>query len=202
MKKLAVILLAVIMALSMAVFAACANKPTEEPNKPGTPGTEQPATPETPVDEKAALKKKLDEFRSYLKAEHDGFSVSTEITMHDPDDGDGAMAMTVDATKTKVRMSYTMSYGETTQSAAVYYVYDETNELWYAVSVENGEASTPDILFDNVDSVNYVIDNVIDSYASMEGILTAMDEATITDGAFTLTTEEGFVVKISFGDDS
>ena len=73
MKKLAVILLAVIMALSMAVFAACANKPTEEPNKPDTPGTEQPATPETPVDEKAALKKKLDEFRSYLKAEHDGF---------------------------------------------------------------------------------------------------------------------------------
>lgn len=202
MKKLAVILLAMIMALSMAVFAACANKPTEEPNKPDTPGTEQPATPETPVDEKAALKEKLDEFRSYLKAEHDGFSVSTEITMHDPDDGDGAMAMTVDATKTKVRMSYTMSYGETTQSAAVFYVYDETNELWYAVSVEDGEASTPDILFDNVDSVDYVIDNVIDSYASMEGILTAMDEATITDGAFTLTTEEGFVVKISFGEDS
>ena len=46
MKKLAVILLAVIMVFSMAVFAACANKPTEEPNKPDTPGTEQPATPE------------------------------------------------------------------------------------------------------------------------------------------------------------
>lgn len=202
MKKLAVILLAVIMALSMAVFAACANKPTEEPGKPDTPGTEEPATPETPVDEEAALKEKLDEFRSYLETEHDGFSVSTELTMHDPDDGDGTMAMTVDATKTKVRMSYTTSYGEMTKSADVYYVYDETNELWYAVSVEDGEASTPNILFDNVDSVDYVIDEVIESYASMKDILTAMDEATITDGAFTMTTEEGFAVKISFGEDS
>lgn len=132
MKKLTVILLAVIMALSMAVFAACAGDPAEEPNNPDTPGTEQPADPDQPVTEEQ-MRAKLAEFKTFLTTEHESYFVSSEMNSHDPEDGDTHLKVSVDVTKAKIRAAFEMASDEGEYNGDLYYVYDEANALWYYV---------------------------------------------------------------------
>lgn len=200
MKKLAVILLAVVMALGMAIFAACADKPAEEPSNPNTPGTEQPADPDQPLTEEQ-MRAKLAEFKTYLTTDHESFSVSSEMLATDPDDGDSSVKVSVDVTKTKIRAAFTAADDEGEMSGDSYYVYDEANELWYVVNVHNDETSEKaELIFDNASSVDYVIDDVIGTrYASVDTVLEVMDEAVVKDGALVYSDGYG-TIKLSFAD--
>mgnify|MGYP002515740017 CR=1 FL=1 len=199
MKKLTVILLAVIMALSMAVFAACAGDPVEEPNNPDTPGTEQPADPDQPVTEEQ-MRAKLAEFKTFLTTEHESYFVSSEMNSHDPEDGDTHLKVSVDVTKAKIRAAFAMTDDEGEYNGDLYYVYDEANALWYYVEYGDGAAEKPELLFVNATDVDYVVDDVIDTrVTTVEDLLSVMDEAAIDNGAFVYTDQYG-TMKLSFGD--
>lgn len=199
MKKLTVILLAVIMALSMAVFAACAGDQTYEPSNPATPGTEQPADPDQPVTEEQ-MRAKLAGFKTFLTTEHESYFVSSEMNAHDPEDGDTSLKVSVDVMKDKIRAAFEMADDEEKRSGDIYYVYDEANALWYYVEYGDGVAEKPYLIFENATGVDYVVDDIIDTpVTTVENLLSVMDEAAIDNGAFVYTDQYG-TMKLSFGD--
>lgn len=199
MKKLAVILLAVVMAFSMAIFAACADKPAEEPGNPNNPGTEQPVDPDRPLTEEQ-MRAKLAEFKTFLTTEHESFSVSSEMVVTDPDDGDSSVKVSVDATSTRIRASFTAADDEGEYSGDSYYVYDAADELWYLVNVySDGTIEKPELIFVNATDVDYVVDNVIDMrVTTVDDLLSVMDDAAIDNGAFVYSDRYG-TMKLSFG---
>ncbi len=200
MKKLLIILLAAVMAFGMAVFAACADKPAEEPDNPNNPGTEQPADPDQPVTEEQ-MRAKLAEFKTYLTTDHESFSVSSEMFVTDPEDGDSSVKVSVDVTKTKIRAAFGMTDDDGEYNGDIYYVYDETNELWYEVGVNgDGTVEKPELLFVNATSVDYVVDNIIDArVTTVADLLSVMDDAVFQDGALVYVDGNG-MMKLSFGD--
>lgn len=217
-RKLATMLIAMIMVIGMVFGTVCACAPGNSDNvNPGGTETEQPGGGDNPgggeqepgggeqePDTTEAMTKKLADFKAFLTGDSTKYSIVNENVMSSSEGGEISSKDTVTVDGEKICDVFEITYGGNKSTRETYYLYDSADNWWYEIANDKESEDEPDsysasVLIEEANSVDYVLNDICD-LMSVDEIVNIIDSAELADGKF-VSSHEGTAITITFEDD-